>query len=210
MKFSNFARFASIALLTTFAMGAAQATTISATTAYSAYSYSAQGPYYAGNTGYGEISRLYEKFVLPTFAANTVITSAFFSFDITSVLSNYMSPLGLFTVANDGWTTNTSWANKAPLGAMVTSFTPTVKHYSIDVTSYINSQYSGDGVASLALAGLSEGSGQTSWSYFFGAPAQLTYTVAAMPANVPEPGSLALLGLGIAGLGMARRRRVQK
>lgn len=211
MKISTFALATLVSLIPLAAMDAAQATVLAPSTAYSAYNYGPQGPNYAGTTGYGEITRLYEKFVLPTYAADTAITSALFSFDISYSYNGAPDPLGLYTVASDSWTTTTSWADKAALGTLLStvSYTSGASHYSIDVTSYINSQYTTDGVASLALAGVSEALGKKSWVYFFGAPAQLTFTVSPTSTSVPEPGSVALLGLGIAALVAAARRRAR-
>uniref|UniRef100_UPI00126472D6 THxN family PEP-CTERM protein n=1 Tax=Marinobacter changyiensis TaxID=2604091 RepID=UPI00126472D6 len=39
---------------------------------------------------------------------------------------------------------------------------------------------------------------------------QTRFRIAAAPASVPEPGTLALMGLGIAGLGFARRKKAAK
>ena len=212
MKFSNSARLATIALLinATFC-GVALAGVIAPTATYSAYTGGPMPAYYAGDAAEGEMSRLYSKFQLPTFSANTAITSAFLNFDASSRYDNASNPLGLFTVSSDAWTTATSWDDKAALGTLVTSLNPSgFTHYSLDVTAFINSQYLGDGVASLALAGLTEGQLQNSWTYFFGAPTTLDVTIGAAPSDVPEPASMALLGLGLAALGAVRRRRIQK
>jgi hypothetical protein len=155
------------------------------------------------------MSRLYETFDLPGYAAGTAVTSATFTISSDFRYNNASDPLGLYAVDSD--TPATSWATNPALGALITSFNPGqgATSLSFDVTAFINSQYSGDGKATLAIAGLTEGQGQNSWTYFFQENGALNVTVGE-GAGVPEPSTMALLGLGVLGVAASRRKAAKK
>jgi len=93
-------------------------------------------------------------------------------------------------------------------------FTPTASR-NVDLTSLLASiQASGGGAFSLGCTSLSGisilgggGNISTHQSTEAGCGGSITYTYTARQVDVPEPGTLALLGLGIMGLGAMRRKR---
>lgn len=101
-----------------------------------------------------------------------------------------------------------------PLGAFVTSFVAPAVQTTIDVTAFINTQVTGGS----AFAGFNLRLQQEDTSYIsqFGTTTTnyplLTVDLATNPGGgggttIPEPGMLALFGLGLAGLGYVRRRK---
>ena len=164
---------------------------------------------YAGDTGNltAESARIYEQFNLPTFTPGSSASSATFSIEVNSEYSNAAASLGLYAVNDDSWTTSTSWQDKANLGTLLHSFNPESfsQILTFDVTSFINSEFLGDGIASFAIAGLTEYGSDNSWHYFTSYSSSLDITVSAMP--VPAPATLALLALGLAAIGFKTKKR---
>jgi len=64
-----------------------------------------------------------------------------------------------------------------------------------------------DGLNNLNLFGITSLSFKLANPYAFGGMDQIVVNEATPPAGVPEPASLALLGLGLAGIGFSRRKR---
>lgn len=190
---------------------AAQATILSPSKAYATYDYSGStlSPVFAGDAAEGEMSRIYETFNLPGYAAGTAVTSATFTISTDFRYNDASNPLGLYAVNSD--TPASSWATNPALGALITSFNPAqgATSQSFDVTAFINSQYSGDGKATLAIAGLTEGQGQNSWTYFFQQDGALNVTIGE-GTGLPEPSTMALLGLGALGVAASRRKTASK
>lgn len=154
---------------------------------------------YAGDTGNLtlESARIYEQFNLPTSTPGSSVSSATFSIDVSNEYSNAAANLGLYAVNDDSWTTSTSWQDKANLGALLHSFNPESFPQTLifDVTSFISSEFLGDGIASFAIAGLTEYGSDNSWHYFSAYTSRLDVTVSA--GSVPAPATLALLALGL-------------
>jgi len=184
----------------------ASAAVVSPSIAFSTGSYTSNTaiyPDYAGDSSGGS-ARLYDMFRLPAMVDGTKITSAMFSIDVTGRWSTASAPLGLYSVTDDPvWPR--SWDMQPVLAALITSFNPssTAATYVFDVTAFINSQYLGDGLATMAVAGLTEGLGQYSWSYFGSSQLELRIGT----SDVPEPGTLALIGIALLGTGIMRGSR---
>lgn len=196
-----------------FCAGVANAGVISATQGYSVYTTNGGGnsittsDRYAGDTGSltSESSRIYELFDLSGLSGSSV-SSAVFSIEVSSEFANAAGSLGLYSVFDDSWTTTTSWQDKASLGDLLYSFNPEtfLQTLSFDVTSFVNSEFLGDGLASFAIAGITEYGQDNSWHYF----TQNTSKLDVIVSEVPEPSPLALLALGLAGIGYMRKKKV--
>jgi hypothetical protein len=182
---------------------------------------SSPGGPYAGSAGDGEVSRDYLKFTLPSATANSYISSAVLELNYRFPYLDASFPLSVFA-STDAWTqAGITWTNQPGLGASLATFTPTTQDtiISIDVTSYVNSQYLGDGVASLIVAAQTEyfsvgpnGSSPNSWYYFRSdIPEQLSFTISQSDASAaPEPSTFVIFGTAIASTAGYRAWRRRK
>lgn len=160
------------------------------------------GPF-VGNAGDGEISRLYEQFVLPSYTAGTVVTSATLNLHYDGPYNGATGPLDFYSTSNAWNGASITWLNQpGAVGGVITSFNLTTTGVvTIDLTASANAAYQNGGVFSFLVKSPNEGSRLNDWRYI--RDESLTVNIAA----VPEPASYAMLLLGIGLVGVWVRRR---
>jgi hypothetical protein len=185
-----------LALMACGSAMSANATTIATTYDVSVYNQAPTNSYvnggYAGSTNNGDIAYDYLQFALGGQTSGTATLTLHYQTPYQG-----LGTLGIFAAATDAWGNSITWNHQPGLGALITTFAPSVNGstYTLDVSSFVDSQT--DGIASFVIA---TSNNTDSWRYLAGGTETLT-------VSAPEPAMAGLFGIGAIGLCLSRRRR---
>jgi len=112
-------------------------------------------------------------------------------------------PVGTLPASGGVAYSSDNWITSGALTFDLNSITDILR----DAVGLTSLRITGTGTACTTVAGYDCTNGTFILTFNGKGPGQFTFSSSVTTTAVPEPGSLALLGLGLAGLGLVRRRR---